>query len=151
MDKIIRQIVSLEKKRLRAMPAAKVSAQPAPGKWSKKEILGHLIDSASNNHQRFVRIQQTDELIFPGYAQDEWVRIQDYAHEDWQTIVDLWATINRHLAHLISRVPPARFSTLCRIGERAPVTLEALIRDYIRHMEHHLCQLDPEYKGIIQE
>jgi hypothetical protein len=116
-------------------------ASPAPGKWSKKEILGHLIDSASNNHQRFVRALLSEEPVFPGYAQNDWVRGQGYADEEWQGIVDLWSALNRHIAHLVARIPPAKMQTQCRVGDSAPMTLEALITDYILHMTHHLEQL----------
>jgi len=141
LDRAIQQIVEREVPRLRLMQPKEVSASSAPGKWSKKEILGHLIDSASNNHQRFVRAQLADELSFPGYAQTDWVRVQGWAQADWQGIVDMWSALNRHLAHVVGRVPAEKLRTQCRIGDNAPMTLEALIADYIRHMKHHLEQL----------
>jgi len=137
----IQGIVDRELPRLRLMQPRELSASPAPGKWSKKEILGHLIDSASNNHQRFVRALLSDELVFPGYSQNDWVRVQGYVDEEWQRIVDMWSALNRHLAHFVGRLPAERLKTPCRIGDNAPVTLEALIVDYIRHVEHHLEQL----------
>src|ERR1700687_679933 len=76
--------------------------RPAPGKWSKKEIIGHLIDSASNNHQRFVRTQENSNLSLPGYTQDFWVNCQHYQGEPWKTLVALWTTYNTHLAHVIA-------------------------------------------------
>ncbi|MGA2615183.1 MAG: DinB family protein [Spirochaetia bacterium] len=141
LDRAIQQIVEREVPRLRLMQPKEVSASSAPGKWSRKEILGHLIDSASNNHQRFVRAQVADELSFPGYAQTDWVRVQGWAQADWQGIVDMWSALNRHLAHVVGRVPAEKLRTQCRIGDNAPMTLEALIADYIRHMKHHLEQL----------
>jgi len=141
LDRAIQQIVEREVPRLRLMQPKEVSASSAPGKWSRKEILGHLIDSASNNHQRFVRAQLADELSFPGYAQTDWVRVQGWAQADWQGIVDMWSALNRHLAHVVGRVPAEKLRTQCRIGDNAPMTLEALIADYIRHMKHHLEQL----------
>ncbi|MGA2763256.1 MAG: DinB family protein [Spirochaetia bacterium] len=140
-DRTIQEIVDRELPRLRLMQPKEVSASPAPGKWSRKEILGHLIDSASNNHQRFVRALLSEELRFPGYAQNDWVRLQAYADQEWQKVVDLWSALNRHLAHLISHIPAEKLATPCRIGDNAPITLEALIADYIRHVEHHLEQL----------
>src|SRR5919202_4025141 len=80
--------------------------KPAPGKWSAKEIIGHLIDSASNNHQRFVRAQFTDDLLFPGYEQEAWVSCQQYRRESWQLLVQLWKSFNLHLAHLMEQTPP---------------------------------------------
>src|SRR5438132_1334608 len=78
---------------------------PAPGKWSPREVIGHLIDSASNNHQRFVRAQLQDDLIFPGYDQAEWVRIQRYADARWDELVALWAGFNRHIARVMDAAP----------------------------------------------
>jgi hypothetical protein len=127
--------------RLLAMSEPGVSRAPASGKWCAKEILGHLIDSAGNNAQRFVRAQLSAELAFPGYEQDRWVVVQDYAHEDWRGLVELWSALNAHLAHLVSRIPAAGMATPCRIGDKEPVSLGAVIESYITHMEHHLAQL----------
>jgi hypothetical protein len=138
----IRQVVSSEGARLRLIPENEASRKPAAEKWCKKEVLGHLFDSAANNHQRFVRALLADELVFPGYVQNDWVRAQEYAGESWELMVDLWSALNRHLAHVVDRIPAAKLSMQCRIGENAPVTLEALIADYIRHMVHHLAQIE---------
>jgi hypothetical protein len=137
----IRGIVGGQREALRRMTEAQATAPRAPGKWSRKEILGHLVDSAANNHQRFVRTLLADSLEFPGYIQAEWVRSQGYGEERWEQLVDLWAALNLHLAHLVDRIPAGKMSTPCRIGDRPPVTLEALIADYLRHLEHHLEQL----------
>lgn len=117
------------------------SAQPASGKWSKKEILGHLIDSASNNHQRFVRAQLSNEVRLPDYEQETWVKVQGYQTETWESLVQLWGSYNTHLLHLLSIVPEEKLHNRCFIGEKEPVTLEFLIRDYIRHLKHHLAQI----------
>ena len=77
---------------LSAMPDEAAARRPAPGKWSAKEIIGHLVDSAANNHQRFVRAQFQDDLIFSGYAQDRWVSVQRYQDAPWQDLVTLWRT-----------------------------------------------------------
>src|SRR5215218_3535881 len=84
---------------------AEVSARRGEGSWSAKETLGHLIDSASNNHQRFVRAQFGEDLVFPGYAQDDWVRAQAYEDEPWPQLVDLWRLYTLHLAHVCRRAP----------------------------------------------
>jgi hypothetical protein len=115
--------------------------RPAPGKWSKKEIIGHLIDSASNNHQRFVRAQENPNLSLPGYTQDFWVSRQAYQSEPWKTLVALWTTYNTHLAHVISNIPADREENLCAVGSGPPVTLKWLAEDYVRHAEHHLNQI----------
>lgn len=128
--------------RLRDMSDADASNKPAPDKWSKKEILGHLIDSASNNHQRFVRAQLAGELRFPAYEQEGWARCQDYAHADWQGLINLWLAYNEHIAYIISRIPIEKMHSPCSIGNNDVVTLEFLIEDYLTHMNHHLRQLD---------
>ena len=132
------------------------AGRPAPGKWSSKEIVGHLIDSASNNHARFVRAQLQDDLIFPGYAQDDWVAAQRYQDAPWRQLVELWAAFNRHLARVMAAVPedvrmkPRTRHNLHQIAfrtvpENQPATLDYFMRDYVYHLEHHLQQiLGPE-------
>ena len=115
--------------------------KPAPNRWSKKEILGHLIDSAANNHQRFVRAQSAPRLEFPTYEQEFWVATQSYATEPWPDLVNLWLLLNRHLLHVLKAMPAAVLSHECVIGGRPEVTLEALIADYLRHLDNHLEQL----------
>jgi hypothetical protein len=138
----IRQIVSSEGARMRLVTDTEASRAPAAPKWCRKEVLGHLVDSAANNHQRFVRALLAEELVFPAYVQNDWVKAQKYSGESWEDVVDLWCALNRHLAHLIEGIPAAKLSTQCRIGENTPMTLEALIADYIRHMVHHLAQIE---------
>src|SRR5689334_263609 len=90
---------------LRAIDEAVAGAKPRVDVWSVKEILGHLIDSAANNHQRFVRAELSGDLAFPGYEQNGWVTAQDYQGVAWLRLVDLWVLYNRHLAHVIARIP----------------------------------------------
>jgi hypothetical protein len=120
-----------------------VALKPAPNRWSKKEILGHLIDSAANNHQRFVRAQGTPRLEFPGYEQEFWVASQAYATAPWPDLVNLWLLLNRHLLHVMKAMPAAVLPHECVIGGRPAVTLEALAVDYLRHLNQHLAQLLP--------
>jgi len=125
------------------------------GKWSAREIIGHLIDSASNNHQRFVRAQFTDEMVFPPYEQEAWVRVQRYNEEPWSLLVQLWKSYNLHLAHVMSSIPAETRARLCRmhnlqriawktVSESEPVTLEYLMLDYIAHLKNHLKQIFAE-------
>ncbi len=137
--------------RLRAVPEARAARRMDDG-WSAQEILGHLIDSAANNHQRFVRAQFTDDLDFQGYEQEQWVRAQHYESGSWPGLLDLWLAYNRHLAHMVANIPPEALTTprarhsLDRIAWRTvpadqPATLEYLIRDYLGHLQDHLRQL----------
>jgi hypothetical protein len=111
------------------------------GGWSRKQVLGHLIDSASNNHQRFVRAALETSLEFPGYDQDGCVRVQAVEEVDWTLLVSLWAGYNRFLAHVIAHLPVSKLETLCRIGSEEPVTLQFLAEDYLAHLLHHLGQI----------
>jgi hypothetical protein len=123
---------------LRGLDDAVVNYRPAPDRWTIKEVLGHLIDSASNNHQRFVRAQLAGELVFPKYQQNDWVRVQKYDHADWPQLIELWEHYNVHLAHIIRNVSEASLAVPCIIGDNEPVTLEFLMQDYVVHLKHHL-------------
>ena len=111
------------------------------GKWSKKEIIGHLIDSTSNNHQRFVRAQLESKFAFPGYEQDKWIKLQLYQGEPWSELINLWMNYNLHLAHLVSAIPEDNLIRTCKVGDKEPLTLLLLFEDYINHLKHHLDQL----------
>jgi hypothetical protein len=127
--------------RLRSISDERAGAPRERGKWSSKQILGHLIDSATNNHQRFVRGQAVDVLRLPGYAQEHWVASQGYEDRPWEDLIDLWCAYNRHMAHVIARIPESLRATRCEIGDYAPVTLSYIALDYVGHIEHHLRQL----------
>ena len=117
----------------------KASAR-SEGKWSKKEILGHLIDSAGNNLQRFVRLQQTATLNFPGYDQTSCVTIQRYQERSWKDLFELWLALNRHIAHVVKNIAPTALASTWRTKD-GDLTLEFLVKDYASHMRHHLTQL----------
>jgi hypothetical protein len=128
--------------RLLAISEQAAGQSLGPGKWSKKEILGHLIDSAANNHQRFVRLQHEDGLVLPSYRQTEWVRTQNYTGRNWRDLVDLWLAYNRHLAHVV-RHADARAAKHVWKSPGGDVDLQFLIEDYLQHLRHHLQQLLP--------
>ncbi len=118
-----------------------VSAAPAGGKWSRKEILGHLIDSAANNHQRVVRAQFSSSLVF-GYDQVAWVEANAYRRRGWLELVELWVALNRHFAGAVEAVPAVKLATPCAAGGEEPKPLEWWIRDYVRHLKHHVEQIE---------
>ncbi len=122
------------------------------GKWTANQILGHLIDSAANNHLRFVDAQFSDDLLFRGYEQNNWVSVQNYNDEPWSNLVHLWSLYNQHLIHVVSRIPREQLTMLRRdhtldlvawkaVPKDQPVTLEYFIRDYVGHLKHHLEQI----------
>lgn len=138
--------------KLLAIPNAASAQPPAPGKWSPREILGHLIDSAANNHQRFVRGQTGDDLVFHGYDQEAWVSLQKYRDADWSELVTLWRAYNRHLARIVAAIPEEtvtrrmdrhNLDTIAwkAMSGKTPASLADLIEDYVDHMEHHLKQI----------
>ncbi len=134
--------------RLCSLDEATVSHRPAPDRWTIKEVIGHLIDSATNNHQRFVRAQAADvpvfaahnrvELVFPAYEQNHWVRSQAYNDVNWVDLVELWRRYNSHLAHVIRSADTGKLLTICVIGDYPPKTLRFLMEDYVVHIKHHL-------------
>ena len=126
--------------KLQALSEGAASAKRSEGKWARKEVLGHLIDSAVNNHQRFVRAQLQARLVWPGYEQEAWVRVQRYAERSWRELLFLWEALNLHLAHVMEAVPAERLETPCVIDDK-PVTLGWLMTDYVRHLRHHVAQI----------
>ena len=146
----LRQAVNDAAPKLLALGEA--SAVPrAPGKWSPRQIIGHLVDSASNNHQRFIRGQLQDDLVFPGYAQEEWVRIGRYSDAPWDELVALWRTFNLQIARVMEGTPadvrtrPRARHSFDTIGVPLPpgeaATLEHVMSDYVVHLKHHLRQI----------
>jgi hypothetical protein len=137
----LRALVEHATSRFESISEEESSVRPSGGKWSKKEILGHLIDSATNNHQRFVRGQLGAEIKLPGYEQEAWVRSQAYQAESWMTLIQFWRFYNLHLIHLMENLSHDKLATTCFIGDNPPVTLEFIITDYVRHLRHHLEQI----------
>ena len=111
------------------------------GSWTRLEILGHLIDSAANNHQRFVRAMAEGDLTWPGYDQEAMVRVQQFGRAKPVLLVGLWESFNLYLAGLMAVIPAERLGARCVIGGEPAVTLEFLVVDYVAHMQHHLRQI----------
>ena len=135
------EVTEVTSQRLAKVNAEETSRRPSSGEWSKKEILGHLIDSATNNHHRFVRALQDNGLVFPAYEQEDWVRLQAHNRRPWEQLVSLWKLYNLHLAHIVRQMPSEKLETPCSIGSYEPVTLRHLIEDYLVHTKQHLKQL----------
>jgi hypothetical protein len=147
-----RDTIVSAKARLSDMSETQSRQKNSPGDWSAAEVIGHLIDSAANNHQRFVRAQFTDDLVFPGYEQNQWVSSQKYSDEAWPEVIQLWTSYNLHLLHVVSVIPedvltkarsPHTLDQIAfkHVDKNTPATLEYLIRDYLDHLRHHLNQI----------
>ena len=136
------------------------SKRSAPSRWSFKEIIGHLIDSAANNHQRFVRAAFQEDLVFPGYEQNDWVGIQHYQDRPWVDLVELFTSCNLHIAHVLNVLSPEVLDRERRVhnlheiafhpvSASKPATLRYLTIDYIHHLEHHLGNYLPDYQKTL--
>jgi len=136
----LQQAIDAALPKLRAMSDAAAAEPLAPGKWSRKEIIGHLIDSATNNHQRFIRAQETSRLVFPPYEQNHWSASQHCNERPWNDLVSLWHAYNAHLAHVMTWIKDDHLAVPCVIESDTPVTLEFLVTDYVVHLRHHLAQ-----------
>jgi hypothetical protein len=122
---------------------------PEPGMWTPKQVIGHLVDSATHNHRRFVQAQLQDALVFPGYEQDDWVDAQHYNEAPWAELVELWRQLNGHLAHVFRNTPEEvahkertehnlHVIAFRPVDEGSSVTLHWFQEDYVVHLQHHL-------------
>jgi DinB family protein len=150
----LRRVVNEATPRLLALGDASADTR-APGAWSPRQIIGHLVDSASNNHQRFVRARFQQDLVFAGYTQDDWVEAGRYQTAPWEDLVGLWRTYNLQLARVMEATPEEirlrerlrhNFDQIgfVRVPQGQPATLDHLMRDYVAHLEHHLRQIFPD-------
>jgi hypothetical protein len=140
----LQQHINLAPSEFLKYPEGELRRKPAPNKWSKKELLGHLIDSAANNHHRFIKIQFMPQPFFvEGYAQNDWVRIQNYNEMETQQLVNLWRVYNEHILFIMQNTPGENLKI--RINAEDPFesadTLFLLMKDYVDHMDHHLKQI----------
>lgn len=147
-----KQTIDSAAARLREISETQSEVPRSEEGWSSKQIIGHLIDSATNNHARFVLAQLKDDLVFPGYEQERWVAVQQYQNASWAGLIEFWRGYNLHLLHVMSCVPKEKLSNRCTqhslqkiafktVSENDPVTLEYLMTDYVVHLKHHLGQI----------
>ena len=108
-----------------------------------KQVVGHMVDSASNNHQRLVRLQYTKKLVFPDFRQvnELWIALQYYQHADWNNLLQLWKFFNLHMVHVIHSVDTKKIDNYWSDFEGTKVTLEQMIEGYLWHLELHLKEI----------
>ena len=139
---ILRYIATWEQK-LIDLPVDTITQKRNRQNRTIKQILGHLIDSAANNHQRMVRLQYNEKLIFPDYQQDNdlWIALQDYQNEDWNTIIQLWKFYNIHMIQVIKSVDQSKLNNSWQSFEDVTVTLQQMIEGYLGHIDLHLSEI----------
>jgi DinB family protein len=138
---LLRYLLDTVPAELAGLSDATAALKPAPEKWSPKEELGHLLDSAANNHQRIVRTLLEDQPAMSGYEQQRWVQVHRYQQRDWRELIDLWAALNRQLLVAVASVTDSAWTRTCTIAGSEPMTLGFVIEDYLAHMSHHLAHI----------
>jgi hypothetical protein len=137
LEQLIRKTIDAEFPLLQALAENDAARKPGDG-WSRKEELGHLIDSASNNHLRFVKAALEPDFHGAPYDQNGSVLLHGYQELSWIDLLEFWRRYNMLLGELVGRIPQDKLQTSCRVGDSAEVTLQFLIEDYVAHMQHHL-------------
>jgi DinB superfamily len=133
-------VISAAETALRTVSAERAEESWRPGGWSRKQILGHLCDSAVNNHLRIVRAILDGHYEGPEYDQERWVNLHGYAELSWAEIFDLWRTENRAISRVLAHAPASASQATVKIGA-AQMSLSAWIEDYLAHLKHHLGQI----------
>ncbi len=126
---------------LRVITEVEAAEPYKPNVWTRKQVLGHLVDSAINNHVRFVMATLDDEYAGPAYHAQGWVDLHDYANILWSELLEIWKAHNVLLTRVVRQVPEEKLTAECRIGDDKPVTLRYLIEDYLHHMEEHITEI----------
>jgi len=144
----LRDLLERVPARLQRLSPDIVASKPTPSDWSPKEELGHLLDSAANNHQRIVRARLEDNPAMPGYEQNRWVAIHAYHQRDWRELIELWQALNRQLLAAAEAAPDSAWSRTLTIAGSEPLTLEFVFDDYVVHMLHHLRHIGIEVDDI---
>jgi hypothetical protein len=141
---ILRERLQSVPTRLKKLSRDRVESKATPSAWSPKEELGHLLDSAANNHQRIVRAQLEDNPAMPGYEQNRWIVIHAYQHREWDELIDTWRAFNRQLLMAAEAVREPDWTRRLTIAGSEPLTLRFVFTDYIAHMQHHLAHIGIE-------
>jgi uncharacterized damage-inducible protein DinB len=154
MEKIIeelRAIINAYSDKIAALDESVFSAKPSPGKWSKKEVLGHLIDSAHNNTRRFICGQYEATAPKIVYDQDQWVNLNNYQQSESKEVIALWALANKRIIAILEKMPASSYSKQADTGKNSESlhTLEFLADDYVKHLKHHLNQIIPHSFDIV--
>lgn len=126
---------------LKVLTELEASDSYKPDAWTRKQVLGHLIDSAINNHVRFVMAALDGEYSGPAYHAQGWVAMHDYANMLWSDLIELWKVHNGLLTRVVWQIPEDKLTAECRIGSDQPVTLRYVIEDYLHHMEEHITEI----------
>lgn len=134
----LRFLLSVAPERLLKINGATASAKPASDRWSAKEELGHLVDSASNNHERIVRAKLKEQRSWLSYNGERWVRLHAYQQREWAEIVDLWRALNDQLLKVTEALSAADWSIAFPLDGSEPITLSRLFKEYVEHIQHHL-------------
>jgi len=147
----LNKIVSSYSEKIRAIAEPEFSAKPLPNKWSKKEVLGHLIDSAQNNLRRFICGQYESAPPKITYEQDHWVNLNAYQQADGNEVIDLWVLINKRIAAVLTKMPVTSYAKSSDTGRNSVSlhSLEWLAEDYVKHLKHHLNQIIPNSFDIV--
>ena len=145
------QIIGEYARKIGAIPETDFSAKPLSNKWSKKEAVGHLIDSAQSNMRRFICGQYESSPPKIVYDQDRWVASNNYLQMDSKEIIEFWRLINKRIIAVLSQMPASNYSLNCDTGKTEVKlhSLEWLADDYVKHMKHHLNQVIPNSFDIV--
>lgn len=146
---LMRALIDRLPAQLTSLPDKSVQRKPSSSEWSLKEELGHLLDSAANNHQRIVRAQLENNPAMPGYDGDQWVILHRYQDRDWSSLIAIWADLNRQLLAAAEAVPDSAWSRTCTIADSEPLTLKFVFDDYLDHMLQHLRHMGVKTEDLV--
>ena len=142
ISRVLEKTINETSEKLALLDSLSMDHKPSAGKWSKKEILGHLIDSANNNLNRFIRGQYENEPHIV-YDQDQWVVLQNYQAMPFEKVRLLWKASNHQIVNVLKNIPPQSFDRQCNTGrnQKELHSLSWLAEDYLAHLHHHLKQI----------